>query len=292
MKKQYFTLGLVALFGGSLLFVSCNKDEKSQLDNSSAIAVAEDDANSDNLFDDVYSEMDETVTDLETEKYAVSSSGLKSIAVEGSKTVTVSTPDTVSFPKTITIQYVNWTDMAGRIKNGTINIVITGRYRTVGATKTVTFQNYSIDSISIEGTHTVENLGRTDLGYLQYKVSLVGGKVTFPNGLFITRAFERTRTWVAGEITPHFIWDDAYLIEGSASGINRKGYAYTRTIINPLYIAAACPWIARGTVEISVNGNIIHVNYGSNDALCDNMATININGEIHEITLPRGKKRN
>ena len=56
MKKQYLTFGLVALFGCSLLFVSCNKDENAQLSNSSAITVAEDDVNSDNLFDDVYSE--------------------------------------------------------------------------------------------------------------------------------------------------------------------------------------------------------------------------------------------
>jgi hypothetical protein len=169
MKKQYLTFGLVALFGCSLLVVSCNKDENAQLSNSSALTVAEDDANSDNLFDDVYSEMDETVTDLETEKYEVTSSILKSAAVEGSKTITVSTPDTVNFPKTITIQYSNWTDMAGRVKNGTIIIVITGKYRTIGASKTVTFQNFTIDSVLIEGTHTVENLGRNASGYLQYR---------------------------------------------------------------------------------------------------------------------------
>lgn len=291
MKKQFVILGLALLFCSSALFVSCSKDEAT--DNESvAISAAEDDANADNLYDDVYNEMDESLTGLEQDKYVVPSSSLKSVSVEGSKTITVSTPDTVNFPKTITIQYTNWTDMAGRIKNGTITIVVTGRYRTEGATKTVTFQNFSIDSILVEGTHTVKNMGRNASQYLQYEVKLVGGKLTFPGGLVITREFTRTRTWVAGESTPHFVWDDAYMIEGTATGVNRKGNTYTRTITNPLYIAAACPWIAAGTVELISNGRTISINYGDSNSLCDNKAIVTVNGISKEITIHRGKRRN
>jgi hypothetical protein len=285
------TLGLAILFSSAFFFMSCNKDEVGN-DNTIAVSAAEDDANADNLFDDVYNEMDESLTDLEANNYAVSSARLKSAAVEGTKTITVSTQDIVTFPKTITIQYTNWTDMAGRIKNGTITIVVTGKYRTVDATKTVTFQNFTIDSVLVEGTHTVKNLGRNASQYLQYEVKLTGGKLTFPGGLTITREFTRTRTWVAGESTAHIVLDDAYLIEGSASGVNRKGNTYTRTIINPLYIAAACPWIAQGTVELVSNGRTITVNYGESNSLCDDKATVTVNGYSKEITLHRGKKRN
>ncbi|HEX2934584.1 MAG TPA: hypothetical protein VHO72_04465 [Bacteroidales bacterium] len=291
MKKQFAILGLAFLFNSSALFISCSKDEAT--DNESvAISSAEDDANADNIYDDVYNEMDESLTSLEQDKYAVSTSSLKSVSIEGSKTITVSTPDTVNFPKTITIQYTNWTDMAGRIKNGTITIVVTGRYRTEGATKTVTFQNFSIDSIMVEGTHTVKNLGRNASQYLQYEVKLVGGKLTFPGGLVITREFTRTRTWVSGESTPHFVLDDAYMIEGTATGVNRKGNTYTRTITNPLYIAAACPWIAAGTVELNSNGRTININYGDSNSLCDNKAIVTVNGISKEITIHRGKRRN
>ena len=291
MKKQNVILGLAILFFSSTMFVSCSKDETA--DNESvAISAAEDDADADNLYDDVYNEMDESLTELEQDEYVVPSSSLKSASVEGSKTITVSTPDAVSFPKTITIQYSNWTDMAGRIKNGSITIVVTGKYREVGSTKTVTFQNFTIDSILVEGTHTVKNLGRNTSQYLQYEVKLVGGKLTFPGGLVITREFTRTRTWVAGESTPHIVWDDAYMIEGSASGLNRKGHTYTRTIINPLYIAATCPWIAAGTVELVSNGRTISINYGDSNSLCDNKAVVTVNGISKEITLHRGKKRN
>jgi hypothetical protein len=291
MKRQISIIGLAVLFAASVMFVSCEKeDQVKKIDVSAALTVAEDDASSDNLYDDVYSEMDENVTDLEANSYVATD--LKSAYAEGTKTITVSKPDTLNFPKTIIIEYENWTDKAGRIKNGKIVIVITGPYRKIGSEKTITLENFTIDSIAIEGTHTIKNLGRNGDGYLQYEAKLTGGKVTFPDGKVVTREFERTRTWIAGEITPRFIWDDAYLIEGSAWGINRNGVSYTRTITVPLYIAAACPWIAKGTVTVVAGDKTMTINYGGEDALCDNKAIVTINGETKEITLHRGYKRN
>ena len=291
MKKQISITGLAVIFAASLLFVSCEKEsEVKKIDTSSALVVAEDDATSDNLFDDVYSEMDENVTDLEANNYETT--GLKSAFAEGTKTIIVNKPDTLNFPKTITIEFVNWMDKAGRIKNGKIIIVVTGPYRKSGSEETVTLENFTIDSIQVEGTHTVKNLGRNGDGYLQYESKLVCGKVTLPDGKVIKREFNRIRTWVAGEITPLFIWDDAYLIEGSAWGVNRNGVQYSRTITSPLYIATACPWISKGSVNVVAKDKTMTINFGGADAICDNKAIVTINGETKEIILHRGNKRN
>jgi hypothetical protein len=288
--KQYQILSLAVLFAGSIFFASCSKEKLGKpIDSASALSVAQDDATSDNLYDDVYNEMDQTVTDLEANNY--SANGLKSALTDGSKTISIVQPDTAHFPKTVTITFSNWVDNAGRVKNGKIIINITGRYRVVGSVKTVTLDNFSIDSIKIEGTKTVTNIGRNGAGNLQYEVKLVGGKVTFTDGKVATLEFVKTRTWVAGEITPKFVLDDAYTIEGWANGTNRNGIVFERTITSPLYIAAACPWIAKGTVEITAGDKTMTINYGGVDAVCDNVATVTINGVTKEIRLPRGKKR-
>ena len=287
MKKQLLIPAIAAIFLGLISFTSCQKTEKVSSD--ANITAAQDDALSEDMYNDVYSEMDDALTSLDASAYAATST--KSAATEGSRTVTVSTPDSTTFPKTITIEFVNWTDAAGRVKNGKIIIVVTGRYREIGATKTVTFDNFTIDDNLIEGTKTVENLGRNEDGNLQYRVTLVGGKVTTPDGKVITRESERIRTWVAGEITPHMHWDDMYMIEGSASGTDSNGDAFSRTILNPLFIVADCPWIAKGTAEVVRGDKTMTIDYGGADAVCDNNATVTVNGVTKEIKLHRGKKR-
>ena len=156
----------------------------------------------------------------------------------------------------------------------------------------------------IEGTKTVTNEGRDADENLYFSVTLADGKVTTPDGKEITRNFTRKRTWIEGELTPCFRWDDIYLIEGEASGINRFGKAYTRTIIEPLVVKPACMWITQGLVEIvnydtsitegtvSVNESgktVIMLDYGNGE--CDDQATISVNGETKVITLKGKKKR-
>jgi len=289
MKKNQ-VLGLALSFAVSMWFSSCQKEQQqTSVDTTTAVSVAQDDATTENLYDDVYSEMDGSVSDLEANNY--SAAGLKSASTEGSKTITVDHPDTSNFPKTITITFSNWTDNAGRVKNGKIIINVTGKYRAVGSVKTLTLQDFSIDSMRIEGTKTVTNLGRNSAGYLQYEVKLVGGKVTFADGKSATLEFLKTRTWVAGDITPKIIMDDAYTVEGTANGTNRNGVSFTRVITSPLYIAADCPWIAKGTIVLTSGDRTMTIDYGDSDAVCDNVATVTVNGVTKEIKLPRGKKR-
>ncbi len=285
--KTSLMIIMAIVFAGSTMFTSCQKDKFLTNPN---LSVAEDDANTDNLYGDVQNESDEVVTDLENNGYKPS--GIKSADAEGIRSVTVNKPDSSSFPKVITIQFTNWTDHAGRIKNGKIVITVTGPYRKEGSVKTITFDNFTIDDNKVEGTRTVTNLGRNAQGNLQYHVILDGGMVTTETGKSISRSCDHIRTWVSGEITPKMIWDDVYTIEGMASGVNQNGLAFTRTITSPLLIAADCPWIAKGSVLIVVDTKSdVTIDFGSSESVCDNLATVTVNGESREIKLHKGKKR-
>ena len=154
----------------------------------------------------------------------------------------------------------------------------------------MTYDNFSVNDFLIEGTKTVTNEGRDADENMYFSIVLSEGKVTTPEGKEITRNFTRTRTWIEGDLTPRFRWDDIYLIDGEATGVNRFGNSYTRTIVDPLVVKTACIWITSGMVEINVFGKSEKVlDYG--DGECDNKATISVDGDTKEITLKGKKKR-
>ena len=158
-----------------------------------------------------------------------------------------------------------------------------------GSERTVTFMDFYVNDFKIEGTKTIINQGRNDDEQLYFSITLVGGKVS-NDSLSVSKDFSRTRTWISGEDTPRFHGDDEYLIEGFASGVNRKGISYTRTITSPLRTAVVCRWIKSGTVQILADGTAgILIDYG--DGSCDNKATVTIGSETREIELPGYRKK-
>ena len=203
--------------------------------------------------------------------------------VSGERIITIEQVDGESdypgFPKLITIQFINWQVGQGRIKNGTIYIYITGPLRLPNTTRIITFEDFTIDGNLIEGTKTISNIDG-----INFSITLEGGKITFTDGTFITREMERNREWIVGLETPFFIWDDEFLITGFSSGINRDGVEYNHTIVAPLHKKMSCRWFVSGTIEMQNGDNLVILDYG--DGECDNIATITVNGETTEITLP------
>jgi hypothetical protein len=147
----------------------------------------------------------------------------------------------------------------------------------------ITFDDYTIDANLIEGTKTIFNQDATS-----FSVTLEGCKITFSDGTFITREMERQREWIAGMDTPFNIWDDEFLITGFTSGTNRDGLEYSHTITQALHKMMNCRWFVAGTIEMQAGDNIVILDYGDGD--CDNQATITVNGESWQITLPMGPR--
>ena len=268
------------IFAASLLvfatsFSACQKDATTD----PTVDTTQDDDQATTLFDNVQNEADEVVaTNVQMKSSGAPTADYATLTGSGSRTFTTTfSGDTII--RTITyVDFINGNAQNGHVKNGVIVVKVLGGLLQAQFLKIITSQNFSIDGNLIEGKRVV-----TKTGDYTYSVVLTGGKITFTDGTTYTHEFNRIRTWADGYDTPLNIWDDVYTIEGIATGINRKGNAYTNTITNALVIKNDCRWIVEGTLEMVSNGKTAVLDYGKGE--CDNIATITANGKTTEIKL-------
>jgi hypothetical protein len=172
-------------------------------------------------------------------------------------------------------------DGKGNIRKGKVVLAYEGTRGQTGFTINETFDNYYINGIKLEDESRVITRVEAPEGSIKHTVVLTGGKATWPDATFATRAssFTRTINVAAGTVT----------LEGSASGTSRKGKSYTMTIEEPLIHKTSC--IADG-IYMAVQGkkvfNIqgtkqITIDYG--DGTCDKTVTITLNGITKDITI-------
>lgn len=281
MKTKKLISLLTIVLAGLILFNSCEK-ENAELFSETDLVLAEDEALSETLFDDLMASVDDAVKSVDD---MIFGGGLKSMIVsDGCPLVTVDHPDEIYWPKVITIDYGTGCEgFYGQTRSGMVKVTISGRYRVEGSIKTIELFDYVINGIAVEGTKTVENLGLNENNNLVFSTTLTGGKITTPNGIVLNREFSREREWVAGADSPnHF--DDVYFISGITTGTNYLGENYTRTITNPLEWSASCKFIKSGTIVSEVEGKAtITLDYG--DGVCDNEAIVSRDGKSKTILL-------
>ncbi len=274
MKRTNLIFTASILLFGTIL-ASCQKSETTD----PAIDSAQDDDQVNALYDNVQTEADDVIaTTSATKSSAQLTADYAVLAGSGTRTVvkTFSGDTTI---RTITfVNFVNGNSLNGHVKNGTMVVKIVGGPLQDQYVRLITLQNFTIDGIKIEGTTQIIKTSQ-----YSYTKVLTGGKITFADNKTYTREFTHILTWTYGYDTPLDIWDDVYSVEGVATGVNRNGYAYTHTIINPLVIKNDCRWIVEGTIQIVVNDKTAVLDYGMGD--CDNMATLTINGKSYDIKI-------
>ncbi len=278
-KKFIYIVGILLSIG--LFFTSCEKNNDDTLN----VSIAEDDALTDLIYEDVFIEVEEAMEEMEAMIY----DGVKkSASMETCKVITVEHPDDSTFwPRTITVDYgEGCIGLNGRVRSGKIIVVVNRHPKNTDYYRIVSFEDYFVDDYQIEGTKTITNEGLNDMDNMYYSVILEGGKVTTPEGKVMTKESSKIREWVAGMDTPRFRRDDEYMISGSASGINRNEVAFTRTITSPLHVALNCRWIKSGTVEIEAEDRETAIlDYG--DGTCDRFATVTVGEKVKTINLHR-----
>ncbi|WP_420581131.1 hypothetical protein [Reichenbachiella sp.] len=80
----------------------------------------------------------------------------------------------------------------GRVRTGKIIITHEGERDVPGFKRTITLENFSVDTIGVEGTRVLTYVSGTDIEK-EYNVSLTGGKLSFPDNTEATRESTRTR---------------------------------------------------------------------------------------------------
>ncbi|WP_296698916.1 hypothetical protein [Algoriphagus sp.] len=185
--------------------------------------------------------------------------------------------------KTISIDFGNGcVSPNGVNRKGKILIKYSGALLVPGANIETTFEGYEVNGYKIEGTRTITNT-KLDIfaNSITLAVKIENGKVTFPDGGFVTintteeRIVTLTSTGYEGSIT------------GTASGNSKDGKAFTSTIIDPLEITQSCIESGvynptSGQIEFTYIGIKMTLDYGT--GACDKDATITYPGGVKNIT--------
>jgi hypothetical protein len=190
-------------------------------------------------------------------------------------TVTVS-PNDSTYPKTITIDFGDsCKGRDGKVRSGAIVIHLTAPLRRPGSVVTVTFRNFKLNRVKLEGTKVISNLSNPPLH--KWSIRVVGGKVTFPNGRGYSFESVKYKKQVAGMDTRQ-VRDDVYEIEGRARIVFNNGTTINFNTETALTKKVSCPWISDGMLKIKINDRVLYLDYGfPNNGDCDNKALLTWN---------------
>lgn len=278
MKTKAFFIFLTLIV---FSFNSCKKDLSSI--ETASINLADDDAVSDAVFEDVFNTVDNATIIMEN---ALNGGQLKSatIVADSCPLITITHAGDAIWPKVITVDYGSGcTGFNNNTRSGKIITEITKPRLQTGSKRTVTFDNYYFNGIKVEGTKVLENLGPNSNQNLVFSETLTGGKLTLPNGKFIERSVTHEREWTAGWLTKS-IWDDECLVTGNAQGKNVDDISYKNTIITALHWKRVCAFIVSGVVKMERTGvDPVELNYGNGE--CDAKATVTRGNQTKEILL-------
>ncbi len=246
--------------------------------------LIDDDAVTNVAFDDVFNTVDIAVGNMENLMGLKGAYESEVVLADSCPVVTISSTSPTVWPKTITINYgAGCTGFYGSTRSGKIITVVTNKRSVVGATRTVTFDNYYFNGNKIEGTKVLKTMPLRGQNPVD-SITLTGGKMTLPNGKFVERSFRHEREFIAGYNTPRNAWDDEFLITGTATGKGIGGNVYTNTILTALHWTRACEFIVSGSIKFERSGvEPVVLDYGT--GTCDNKATVTRGTATKEILL-------
>jgi hypothetical protein len=261
------------LIAGALSLYSCKKESSGSNENpltsQQTIQVQNSDAQ-DAVADKTEEDIDSKLDELQNNNYEVA--GMKSYLANLTDTVviTVDYPDTTNFPKKVTLTYYSYIDSSANepiIKNGKITVIIASANPTHKklVSRSYVFDNFAVTTdsttILLNGTRVVSRqkesvkftglqsvrIAVTDniIAATQWAVVTTGSTDT----LKFTRNVNKVRTAVShfrnilykpGDLL-HFLFrhvasSDTITYNGTVTGINEKGDAYTKTITSPLTV--------------------------------------------------------
>lgn len=186
------------------------------------------------------------------------------------------TPNDSTYPKTITIDFGNGClGRDGKFRSGAIIVHLTAPLRRPGSVVTITFRNFYVNRVHLEGSKIISNL--SDPPTHKWSVQVIGGRVTFPTGRGYSYQSIKVKTQVDGMDT-RIVRDDVYEITGRSQTEFNSGLTITLNTESPLVKKVACPWISDGKLKIKINDRVLYLDYGiPANGECDNKALLTWN---------------
>ena len=269
MKKFQWTSGLIVV-AIVLAFSSCTKEKQANLDAASI------------LDENIASFAEKSTSEMEDAATLKSGGGNPCSPQEQLPECAVYTEDSESYPKNITIDFgEGCADQMGRVRSGIIHIHLTDDMLNEGAVRTVTFENYAVNDIEIEGIRITTNTGLNELSQPTFTRN-IDLSITRPQGT-LERECTGNVVWISGFETPECN-DNIFTETGSGTVTRPNGVVITRTITEALLIDRGCGYIIDGKIEISGPNGEGSIDFG--DGTCDDQAIVTRpNGDVETITL-------
>lgn len=286
MKKIHFLF--LALL--SLSIISCNND-------SEVVPEPLSEDQKDIVIDEALQSavLDDILQDIDT--YSFLGEGLKSAETGGCPAVTIQRPGSAPFwPRTITLDFGDGCDKNGKIKLGKMIIEKSGPWFEAGSIRKVTFENFVVDGMSIDGEKEIEN------------ITPVGGNPTFAidaemdlawtknDTLDITvhREMDKTQEWILGfrnkDVRGQIILNGETEITRTVNGVEKS----IEKTYNDISVVFGCRFPQMGVTEFKVttfDGIELEftLDYGTEGAAgekcrenCDCIATLSVEDQTTE----------
>lgn len=286
MKINSISRMLVAMLFLSAAFFSCQKETSlnnptNEVTEEQAATYSDESAQADASFDDV-ADLSMTAADADnsaaigrtTRLYVPDFAELR-LVIGTCPTITVS-PNDSTYPKTITIDFGDsCVGIDGKLRSGKIVLHLTGPIRRSGSVLTITFVNFYLNHVHLEGTKIISNLSENNT--VKFTVQVVGGKVTFRSGRGYSYESFKYKKQIAGMDT-RIVRDDVFEITGWAKIKYNNGLLVKFETVDPLIKKVNCPWISDGTLKIQINDRVLKLDYGfPHNGDCDNKALLTWN---------------
>lgn len=185
------------------------------------------------------------------------------------------------YPKTITLDYGDSTVLrSGKVLSGVIIVEISGPRFSADYSRLITYQDFGVDSLLINGTASV-TFARGEDVFRTFESEIT---FTLADGTTVDRKSQRNWEWIEGLDTELDQTDDMIQITGYTEATTSDGDTYRKEIVDPLIRIKDCRYIVQGVVEITLNGELVSsLDYG--DGECDATAILTQNGETYEVDL-------
>lgn len=184
-------------------------------------------------------------------------------------------------------------DPRGNVRSGKIIIRFEGLRFMPGSTLAITFENYVINGITLNGTRVLTNIAESTEDSPKFNVYL-NGSVEWPDNTTATREHCYEREWIRANNPLNDEWHvnqcantDAWPHDFAATGINRRGVEYEVVIVTALVYKRGCPIAVSGVKQFTnvETGQVVTVDYGTGE--CDRAIIISIDGTTRSVNVNR-----
>lgn len=190
----------------------------------------------------------------------------------------------VGWPKVVTVDYGAGgceDPKTKKLRKGKIKLTYNKVWLALGCEVTVEFEDYWCGDTKFDGYCKITSTGIAKNGNLKFKLECEGTKIHCE---CVERWSCKKEIEWCNNGTLLNIFDDYYSITGYGEGSDNKGNYFTEKIKVALIKKAFCPWISKGSIELSSSkAPLCTLDFGAGD--CDAKATLTINGTTKQIDL-------